>query len=528
MTLGKTILKLRKQAKLSQEAFAQLCGVSRQAVQKWETETSMPDVNNLVQISKLFGITLDFLVRGSSKRETEQSVFDKKIEPKYTSLHDWDCYHSQLLVEYKQSIEEGKDIGQYGDLFAAAAKMSVCSAKIKMADVLFDLVLNASVVSGYQYIEPSELEQIKSLRQSTWKTKTNKPDKDILCKKISGAWMGRICGCLLGKPIECIKTQELWPILKKSDNYPMHRYINSMDITDEMCKTYSFDLKDKCYADTVGCAPCDDDTNYTVMAAKLIEKHGRDFTSRDVAQLWLELQPKSAYCTAERVAFNNFVNGYFPPDSAIYKNPYREWIGAQIRGDYFGYVNPGDPETAAEMAWRDASISHVKNGIYGEMFVAAMIACAAVEHDMIKIILGGLGQIPTTSRLHKQVMQVVADYQNGVDTKRCFVKIHNRFDEHNEHDWCHTIPNALIVVSALLYGEDDFGKSICLAVQTGFDTDCNGATVGSIMGMKNGIDSISKQWTAPVGDALETAIFGVGRVKISDMVQMTIKQIQNI
>ena len=107
------------------------------------------------------------------------------------------------------------------------------------------------------------------------------------------------------------------------------------------------------------------------MSEQVIEKYGRDFTPFDVSRAWLAYQPKDAYCTAERVAFCNFVKGFEPPESAIYKNPYREWIGAQIRADYFGYINPGNPELAAEMAWRDASISHTKNGIYGEMFVAA-------------------------------------------------------------------------------------------------------------------------------------------------------------
>ena len=65
-----------------------------------------------------------------------------------------------------------------------------------------------------------------------------------------------------------------------------------------------------------------------------------------------------------------------------------------------------------------------------------------------------------------------------------------------------------------------------MAVETGFDTDCNGATVGSILGMANGIDSIAECWTRPINDTLHTSIFGVGTVKISDRVKMTMEHIK--
>lgn len=103
------------------------------------------------------------------------------------------------------------------------------------------------------------------------------------------------------KPVEGIKSEELHPVLKESGNYPMYRYIRSADITEKMCDTYSFRLKDKCYADTISCAPVDDDTNYTVLSAELIKKYGRDFIPYDVSKLWLACQPKDAYCTAERL-----------------------------------------------------------------------------------------------------------------------------------------------------------------------------------------------------------------------------------
>ena len=445
---------------------------------------------------------------------------DMKID--HNNVDALNAYPSDIMKEYVQSVEEGLDVEKYKSLFEAVSALKNGEYKTRLSDVLFEMVMDAPVRKNYKYNEPSDYKGIKALRIPHEFDRTV-PDPETLRRKLLGAWTGRACGCLLGKPIECIRSDELIPLLKETGNYPMHRYILSTDITDEVCSHYKFWLRNKCYADTVDGMPVDDDTNYVVLAQRIIEDFGRDFESEDVATAWMKYQSVFSYFTAERTAFVNFINCIQPPASAMYKNVAREWIGAQIRGDYFGYINPGNPEEAAEMAYRDARISHVKNGIYGEMFASAMIACAAVTDSIEDIILGGLAQIPSTSRLYEAVMQILEGYKNGVTPEECFSIIHSAYDEHTDHGWCHTISNAMIVTAALLYGEGDFGKSICFAVGMAFDTDCNGATVGSILGMRNTIDGIDEYWKKPVNGKIHTSIFGTETVSIEDAVNKTLE-----
>lgn len=526
MELKFRISKLRTDAGLSQEALAEKLGVSRQAVQKWENGSATPGLGCLKKMSEIFRVTLDFLVLGGTNRTVEELMYGSDITPDYENMFYWESYPKNIMNEYRQSIEEGKDISSYEKLFAAVSEMPDGAYKERASDLIFDIVSHAGTVDGYKYDEPSDLTSIVEASDGSL-PELKMPDNASLRDKIRGAWLGRICGCLLGKPIEGIRTPDLKKLLTATDNYPLHRYIRLADLTPEIESSISYRIGKYCLADNIKCAPVDDDTNYTVLASVIVDRYGRDFTPDDVAAAWLWYQGKNAYCTAERVAYKNFVMGYRPPKSALYKNVYREWIGAQIRGDYFGYINPCDPATAAEMAWRDASISHIKNGIYGEMFASAMIAAAAGTDSVEDVIAAGLSQIPKKSRLHRSVSSIVECRKNGVDKKDVFAKIHSEYDEFSEHGWCHTVSNAMIVAAALFYGEGDFARSVCMAVETGFDTDCNGATVGSIIGMMKGAGGIPDEWTRPICGTLDTSIFGVGKVSVDDMVEKTMKHINN-
>ncbi len=518
------IYKIRREMNMTQEQFANEFGVSKQAVQRWESGSSYPEVTKIMEISKRFDISIDTLLLDRDMRIVEEIKSRDKIVPNYSSVPDRELYCTAITDEYTQSLEEGLDIEMYKDVFTVISNLPKGDVKKKFGDVIFEIVINAKQKDDYKYTEPSELANIRELLKP-YKI-CSAYDKTKLRSKISGAWMGRVCGCMLGKSVEGIRSNEFIPFLKETGNYPMHRYILRKDIDSIDTQKYSFYFISREFADTVDGMPVDDDTNYTVMSQRIVERYGRDFTPQNVSQAWLRYQSKEAYCTAERVAYCNFIKGYEPPYSAIYKNPYREWIGAQIRTDYYGYINPGDPKLAAEMAWRDASISHIKNGIYGAMFVSAMLAVAAVTSNIEDIILAGLAEIPYTSRLYESIMTVLDGYKNGVTHKDCLKMIQSMYDEYSGYGWCHTIPNAMIVTASLLYGGSDYGRSVCMAVQSAYDTDCNGATVGSILGMANGIESIPEYWQKPINNKLHTSIFGVGTVSITEMVEKTLEHIE--
>lgn len=434
-----------------------------------------------------------------------------------------------------ECMQEGKDVSAYIERAKIIAQMDADDAeREKKAAELMDELDSLPIVEGYRYEEPSELDKIKDIRPHNSdgaldELKKIRFDENKMYDKIYGAWLGRCAGCLLGQPVEGWVKKRIDGLLKDTGNYPMRFYISS-DISQDIREKYGVvDRVSDSINDTINWinnvkhAPEDDDTNYTILGLKILEDFGLDFTPEDVAESWLLNLPILHVCTAETVAYRNLVNRIWPPRSGSFRNPFREFIGAQIRADFYGYINPGNPELAAEMGWRDACISHTKNGIYGEMFVAAMLAAAAVTDNPGKIIKAGLSQIPENCRLAEKVKQVMGWKTAGVTWEEAIANLHNEYDEKLSINLTHTITNAMIVCIGLLYGGMDLGKSICIAVQAAFDTDCNGATVGSIVGLVNGADALPEEWIKPLNNTLKSGVDGFGMIKISELARRTLE-----
>jgi len=421
----------------------------------------------------------------------------------------------ELEFEREQLIDEGKEISRVEQEFERFLAMTDEELESRQQELglFLDQTVSLPQSAGYPYHEPSDLDGICSLRPRTLQCKYEFDlGEGLLRDRIHGAWLGRIAGCLLGKPVEGWDSKRMWGYLRDLGRYPLDDYFRS-DVPPQIAEKYRVS-HERPFINLVPHMVADDDTNYTVAGMLILKKHGRDFTSMDVANFWLENLPALATWTAERTAYRNFLNGVQPPDSAWFRNVYREWVGAQIRADAYGYLALGDPELAAGYAWKDARVSHVKNGIYGSMWVAAMLAVAPFLSSAQEIILAGLGQIPARCRLAEAINQVIHWYREGVGYQDAVGRIHQRWDENFGYHWCHTISNAQIVALGLLWGEGDYEKSICRAVQACFDTDCNGATVGSVVGMMQGAGALPEKWIAPLGNRLETSLPGYQMVEI--------------
>lgn len=431
--------------------------------------------------------------------------------------HQWlQLTPADLRVEKEQLGDEGRDLSSIAsDLDALIGSDPNQTDFQARALELLERGQDLPLLPGYEFDEPSDLESIRAARpDGPRQLSGGLPDKD-LADRVHAAWLGRCCGNLLGKPIEGWLKDRIWGFLAETGNHPLHQYLRS-DVPDETRARFDVDPA-LTFINNVTCSPEDDDLNYTVTGLVIWKKQGSDFKPADVATFWLENIPILRTYTAERVAYRNFIEGIAPPHSASVRNPYREWIGAQIRADFWGYIALGNPERAAEYAWRDASISHIKNGIYGEMWVAAMTAAAPFVSSPVELLNVGLSEIPARSRLTRDIQEVMGWKSDGVSYEDAVARIHQRWDDANPHHWCHTNSNTQIVALGLLWGEQDFGVSICRAVQACFDTDCNGATVGSLFGLMHGLQSIPAPWTDPLHDTLETSLQGYSRVRISDM-----------
>ena len=460
----------------------------------------------------------------------------------------WDSGVNLLRNEIGQAEYEGfivpnelkEEIYSLHSIFDAnnEAKISELTEKLK----------NLPKDPTFKYIQPNDLEGIKKERpDGPRQLEMNHSDSQLL-DRFHGAWTGRASGCALGKPVEGLGMSGIKELglngrkaikhyLENRGHWPLDYYFSNKETSDKIKLGCEESMREN-----IAYMQPDDDIHYSIIGLKVLEEKGPDFKWYDVAKTWNCSLPYYAICTAETQAILNFnvktpryiyINGNMenfetfttPEFTRRYNNPFREWIGAQIRADGWAYACAGNPELAAEFAWRDAHWTHTANGIYGEMFMAAMIAASFVESDPHKLVEIGLSEIPKNCKLSEGVREALEWIKQYKDFESFMERLEEKYSAMHP---VHTVNNALIVVMSLFYGKMNPDKSICISVMGALDTDCNGATTGSIVGAAAGKKKFGGKLASALNDTIKPQVFGFQDITMKELAERTLAVHKNV
>lgn len=374
--------------------------------------------------------------------------------------------------------------------------------------------------SPYDAAEPTDLDAIRAVSPGLREPRVM-PAPAGLLDRVHGGWLGRAAGCLLGKPVEKIPRQGIREILDAGGRWPLDDWFTARGLPDDVATRWPWNRRSAptSLAENIDGMPEDDDLNFALIALTLLERHGPSFTSDDVAETWLAELPAGRVFTAERVAYRNLLLGHVPPATARVRNPFRDWIGAQIRGDVFGWACASDPARAAELAWRDAVVSHTRNGVYGELFVAAACAVAVAATTVDEVLDAATAVVPPESRYAEAIRFGRDAGTRHTDAELVVDEVEARYGHLH---WVHVLNNAALTAAALSFGRGDFSRSITAVVGGGWDTDSNGATVGSIVGGLTGAAALPARWTAPLHNRLTSSVSGFDGIGFDELAGRTL------
>lgn len=376
--------------------------------------------------------------------------------------------------------------------------------------------------------EPNDLRAIRKLRPSGPRRIWKQFDSDAYRDRIEGALLGRFAGCTLGVAVENWTIEKMRDLsLGEGEPFPPQDYWTHVPFPYmEHCQRRPYEkshrkgmLWEFYTRHKINGVPMDDDPAYTLLGLLVAEQFGTDFSVEENGRAWLKFLPFG--CSAEDIALTNLKAGVPAAKAGEKNNPYCEWIGADIRADPWGYMAPGWPEYAADMAYRDAYLSHRRNGIYGEMFFAAAISAAFAVDNPVEALEIGLTEIPEECALAKAVRWALQQAPRIRNYRQAREAVDRHFAGMHA---VHTINNACLTIWGITIGGTDFTKVIGETVAMGLDNDCTAATAGSIVGAVVGKKGIPKHWYKRFHNTVHSYLTGRPRFKIDDLAKRFARQ----
>ena len=311
-------------------------------------------------------------------------------------------------------------------------------------------------------------------------------------ERVYAGVLGKIIGVYLGRPFEGWSYEQITSLLGEV-NYYVHEVLGKPLIV------------------------TDDDIAGTFTFLRALQDYGttRQLTSSQIGETWLNYIIENRTIlwwgglgkSTEHTAYLRLKKGVVAPKSgsiALNGRVVAEQIGAQIFIDGWAMVAPGNPELAVELAGKAARVSHDGEAVYAAQLLAAMEAQAFVENDIEKLLNTGLDFISKDSIIFSVVNDLREWRVAEPDWHKTRAKVAQHYGYNSYPGVCHVVPNHALIHLGLLYGDDDFQKTLMIVNTSGWDTDCNSGNVGCLMGIKNGLEGIDHGpgWRDPVADRL--------------------------
>ncbi len=304
--------------------------------------------------------------------------------------------------------------------------------------------------------------------------------------------LGKIIGVYLGRPFEGWSYDRIMEELGEINYYVHEKLGKPLIVTD-------------------------DDISGTFTFVRALEDYGypQDITPAQIGQTWLNyiIEARTILWwggmgnSTEHTAFLRLKSGIEAPRSGSMElngQVVAEQIGAQIFIDGWAMVAPGQPDVAADLARRAASVSHDGEAVHGAQMLAAMESQAFVTADLNTLLDIGLRQIPRDALIAQMIEELRELREREPDWQVARHWLDAKYGYHKYGGGCHIVPNHGLMILSLLYGEDDFQRTMMIVNTSGWDTDCNAGNVGCLMGIKNGLEGLASgpDYRGPVADRL--------------------------
>ena len=303
--------------------------------------------------------------------------------------------------------------------------------------------------------------------------------QEALFDKVKGAWAGQILGCTYGGPRE-------------------FQYL-STTIADTISLDWEAGGIQKWFDGGGGLY---DDIYVDLTFVETIERCGLDAPVDSFAAAFLAKE--YPLCHANQQARYNLLQGLLPHAAGYWKNnPHANCLDFQIEADFAGIMSPGMVNSAVAVCDSVGHIMAYGDGWYGGVYVAAMYALAYVSDDVEFVVTEALKAIPSESRFHACMEDVIGWYKQYPDDWRlCWSEIEKKWgtadtacpDGVGVPFNIETYVNGAYIILGLLYGQGDFEKTIDISTRAGQDSDCNPASSGGILATMLGYERLPEKY----------------------------------